>query len=117
VLPGSSTATGLHQELVGCLASLDGPVESVALKRWRLSTLEKIAGICQDLGGGEVLNEQLVGRPLGHWTEFVTVVSNDDEAFPGESRRISRVERIGYRVIFSNGERRAIVRARVRTSG
>ncbi len=90
VLPGSATAQGLHQELVGCLAFLDEPGAS---GRWRRSALEQIAGISQELGGGELLNEQLLDRPLGDWTEFVTVVGNDDQAPPGEPGRITRVER------------------------
>ena len=116
LLPGSETPRGLHQELIGCLAFLDEPEEpgSIASSGWRASSLKRLAGICQGLGGGEVLNEQLLGSPLGNWTEFVTVVGSDEHDVPGEPGRITKIERIGYRVIFSNGDRRTLVRARVR---
>jgi hypothetical protein len=117
-LPSAADAPGLCQELVTVLASLDDPVGAVPPAQWRSSTLEAIARICQDLGGGEVLDRRLVGQPLDAWTAFVLVLGEDDEgpASPGQPRLISRVDRVGYRVVFSDGERRPLVRARVHTS-
>jgi len=113
-LPGAATAEGLHQELIGCLAFLDAADGPVTSSRWRQTVLERLAGIAEGLGGGEVLGERLLGQPLGRWTEFVTVVDYDDQAPPGEPRRITRVDRVGYLLVFSDGARKALVRARVR---
>jgi hypothetical protein len=112
--PGASTARGLHQELVGCLAFLDEGGSTSVANRWRRSTLDRLARIAQALGGGEVLDEQLLGQPLSRWTEFVDFVGYDNHAPVGESRRITQVERGGYRLIFSDGGRKALVRAHVR---
>jgi hypothetical protein len=113
-LPEASTAQGLHQELVGCLAFLDEGGSTSVANRWRRSTLDRLARIAQALGGGEVLDEQLLGQSLSRWTEFVDFVGYDAHAPVGESRRITQVERAGYRLIFSDGGRKALVRAHVR---
>ena len=123
-IPTDNSLLGSKEEMLAelrgarerSLAFLDEPEGpgSFASSGWRASSLKWLARICQDLGGGEVLNEQLLGCPLGNWTEFVTVVGSDDHDVPGEPGRITKVERIGYRVIFSNGDRRTLVRARVR---
>ena len=111
---GTATASKLHQELVGCLAFLDEASNEGASSRWQHSVLDRLARIAQTLGGGEVLDQRLIGEPLSRWTDFVAFVGYDDQAPPGEPRRITRVERTGYRLIFSDGQRKALVRARVR---
>lgn len=113
-LPEARTAPGLHQELVGCLSFLDESDRSGTADRWRRSALERMARIAQTLDGGEVLDDRLLGQPLSRWTEFITFVGYDDDAPPGEPRRITRVERVGYVLVFSDGTRKALVRARVR---
>ena len=91
-LPEAQTAHGLHQELIGCLSFLDESSGPAAGDRWRRSALDRLARIDQTLGGGEVLDERLLGQPLSRWTEFVTFVGYDDDAPPGEPRRITRVD-------------------------
>ena len=82
--------------------------------RWRASALEQIARVAESLGGGEVVGDQLAGRPLLSWTDFVTVTGEDKDTGGPGATRITKVERIGYAAVFSNGDRRALVRARVR---
>lgn len=113
-LPECSTARGLHQELVGCLAFLDEGDGNVRVDRWRKSTLDRVARIAEHLGGGEVLAERLLGQPLGRWTDSVSFIGYDENAPPGEPRRITQVERPGYVLVFSDGGRKTLVRAQVR---
>ena len=81
---------------------------------WVRTGREPLLALARTLAECEVLDEQLVGLPVRQVADLVTSVGIDDQARPGPSHRVTRVERPGYACDFPDGGRQVLATASVR---
>lgn len=103
------------RKLLGCLIYLDELAEGVGPARaWPRHARELLREAVRCLPDCEVLDRELVGRPILQVTDAAITVGLDDRAPPGAPNTVTRVERPGYAVRLPDGRRQVLVKARVR---